>query len=192
MKSKQRFSIGVVVAILFSTTMISNPATASGEQNTGADNVTATKSSNLPYEDVVISTRQATDKDFPVTPKVGESKTVVYSDKIVRVQRITASCSMAYTAYNPYKSDNRIKANFDATRSAGCSGYLSVGGFVSRTNYGGGEVIEGVSYTKVYPGMSIGFRAVTDTCQTGENRPWHSAVGTARSNKFTLPCNFVW
>lgn len=142
---------------------------------------------------VIVTSREAVEpEDFPVTPKVGEEITLRYPDRTVRVQQLSSACTMSYSAYTPYKWDNRARGDFQVSRSSGCSGSVYVSALLSREASGGGMTGEASKTVIVYANQTVGFSVVTATCPTGNYTYWQGTTGGSASLKPRLPCQFYW
>lgn len=177
-----KLKIGTVISILaltFGSTLVSSSA-------------------NADSPDVVIGGQQqifrkATAADFPIIPAVGHTAKVRSGGKDFTVTQLTATCTMSFSASTPYKSQNRVWATVDISRSTGCVGDMWVYGSLFRTNYGGGSVGVDSGGGYLQPGTALYIPLVSPVCKTGWNSTWHSSgnpglSGGNDSAFVTLPC----
>ncbi len=112
-----------------------------------------------------------------------------YPDKVVEIETLAAGCSVSFSAYTPYKWDNRGRGDFKVSASSGCPASTFYSALLSRKNYVG-FIGEATKTVQVFSNYTIGFAVVSGTCRTGNYTLWRGSFDGAVSNTANLPCQF--
>lgn len=176
----------LLAAVLTPTAASANVGPANSNSVYKSETITQADGGTL-----TITQKAVTAEDFPVVPDVGESISLRYSDRKVLVERVTAACTLSYSAYTPIKQHNRAQVEFRASASAGCPSSVSLTGYIRRINVRGGATPEGYNSTTLQPGWSTRFLALSGTCRTGWNTTWNGSIQGQAGASATLPCGFL-